>query len=39
MIEEAPHAYKPIGAVIDARVDAGLIEGVARLRPWVTFKA
>jgi tRNA-splicing ligase RtcB (3'-phosphate/5'-hydroxy nucleic acid ligase) len=39
LIEEAPHAYKPIGAVIDAQVDAGLIEGVARLRPWVTFKA
>jgi tRNA-splicing ligase RtcB len=39
LIEEAPHAYKPIGAVIDAQVDAGLIAGVARLRPWVTFKA
>ncbi|TDM08442.1 MAG: hypothetical protein C4K60_03045 [Ideonella sp. MAG2] len=39
LIEEAPQAYKPIGAVIDAQVDAGLIEGVARLRPWVTFKA
>jgi tRNA-splicing ligase RtcB (3'-phosphate/5'-hydroxy nucleic acid ligase) len=39
LIEEAPHAYKPIGAVIDTQVDAGLIEGVARLRPWVTFKA
>ncbi|WP_396268097.1 RtcB family protein [Ideonella sp.] len=39
LIEEAPQAYKPIGAVIDAQVDAGLIEGVARLRPWMTFKA
>ena len=39
LIEEAPQAYKPIGPVIDAQLDAGLIEGVARLRPWVTFKA
>lgn len=38
-IEEAPQAYKPIGPVVDAQVEAGLIEGVARLRPWVTFKA
>lgn len=38
-IEEAPEAYKPIGPVIDAQRDAGLIEPVARLRPWVTFKA
>jgi len=38
-IEEAPHAYKPIGPVIEAQIEAGLIEGVARLRPWTTFKA
>lgn len=38
-IEEAPHAYKPIGPVIEAQTEAGLIEGVARLRPWTTFKA
>lgn len=39
LLEEAPEAYKPIGPVIDAQTDAGLIRGVARLRPWVTFKA
>jgi tRNA-splicing ligase RtcB len=39
LIEEAPQAYKPIGPVIDAQTQAGLIRGVARLRPWVTFKA
>ncbi len=39
LIEEAPQAYKPIGPVIDAQVEKGLIEGVARVRPWVTFKA
>ncbi len=33
LIEEAPEAYKPIGPVIEAQVEAGLIEGVARLRP------
>jgi tRNA-splicing ligase RtcB len=38
-IEEAPEAYKPIGPVIDAQTTAGLIDGVAKLRPWVTFKA
>jgi tRNA-splicing ligase RtcB len=38
-IEEAPQAYKPIGPVIEAQEDAGLISAVARLRPWVTFKA
>jgi tRNA-splicing ligase RtcB len=38
-IEEAPEAYKPIGPVIDAQEEAGLISAVARLRPWVTFKA
>lgn len=39
LIEEAPAAYKPIGPVIDAQQEAGLIRGVARLRPWLTFKA
>lgn len=38
-IEEAPQAYKPIGPVIDAQTEAGLIESIARLRPWLTFKA
>jgi len=38
-IEEAPAAYKPIGPVIEAQEQAGLIRGVARLQPWITFKA
>ncbi|MFC4159515.1 RtcB family protein [Chitinimonas lacunae] len=38
-IEEAPGAYKPIGPVIEAQESAGLIAPIARLRPWVTFKA
>lgn len=38
-IEEAPQAYKPIGPVIDAQEEAGLIRAIARLRPWITFKA
>ncbi|WP_245804244.1 RtcB family protein [Andreprevotia lacus] len=38
-IEEAPQAYKPIGPVIDAQEQAGLIRPVARLRPLLTFKA
>jgi tRNA-splicing ligase RtcB (3'-phosphate/5'-hydroxy nucleic acid ligase) len=38
-IEEAPAAYKPITPVIDAQVQAGLVEVVARLRPILTFKA
>lgn len=38
-IEEAPEAYKPIGPVIEAQEEASLIKTVARLRPWVTFKA
>lgn len=38
-IEEAPGAYKKIGPVIDAQEDAGLIQPIVRLRPWVTFKA
>ncbi|MGO4158607.1 RtcB family protein [Cupriavidus sp. YAF13] len=38
-VEEAPEAYKPIGPVLQAQEEAGLIEAVARLKPWVTFKA
>ena len=38
-IEEATQAYKPIGPVMEAQEDAGLIHGVARLRPLITFKA
>ncbi|WKB55769.1 RtcB family protein [Eleftheria terrae] len=38
-IEEAPEAYKPIGPVIESQEEAGLISPIARLRPWVTFKA
>ena len=38
-VEEAPHAYKPIGPVIEAQEQAGLIKAAVRLRPWVTFKA
>jgi tRNA-splicing ligase RtcB len=38
-IEEAPEAYKPIGPVIESQEEAGLIKPIARLRPWVTFKA
>jgi tRNA-splicing ligase RtcB (3'-phosphate/5'-hydroxy nucleic acid ligase) len=38
-IEEAPAAYKPINPVIDAQVEAGLVEVVAQLQPILTFKA
>lgn len=38
-IEEAPQAYKPIGPVIEAQEQAGLIQSAVRLRPWVTLKA
>jgi tRNA-splicing ligase RtcB (3'-phosphate/5'-hydroxy nucleic acid ligase) len=38
-VEEAPHAYKPIGPVIEAQEQAGLIKAAVRLKPWVTFKA
>ena len=38
-IEEALAAYKPIGPVLAAQEQAGLIEAVVRLKPWVTFKA
>jgi tRNA-splicing ligase RtcB len=38
-IEEAPSAYKPIGAVIESQAQAGLIKVVAKFKPWLTFKA
>ncbi|WP_245916076.1 RtcB family protein [Merismopedia glauca] len=38
-IEEAPAAYKPITPVIEAQVQAGLVEVVALMRPILTFKA
>ena len=38
-IEEAPAAYKPIGPVLATQEQAGLIEAMARLKPWLTFKA
>lgn len=38
-VEEAPNAYKPIGPVIGAQEEAGLIRAAVKLRPWVTFKA
>nr|WP_237613213.1 RtcB family protein [Pectobacterium carotovorum] len=37
--EEAPAAYKPVAPVIDIQEQSGLIQPVARLRPWLTFKA
>lgn len=37
-IEEAPSAYKPIGAVIESQAQAGLIKVVAKFKPWLTFK-
>nr|WP_220216070.1 RtcB family protein [Gilliamella sp. ESL0441] len=36
--EEAPTAYKPITPVIKAQQNAGLIQTVVKLKPWVTFK-
>lgn len=38
-IEEAPAAYKPIGPVVAAQVEAGIVGEVARLAPLLTFKA
>lgn len=38
-IEEAPHAYKKIGPVIESQEEAGLLKTVAKLKPLVTFKA
>ncbi|UOO89350.1 RtcB family protein [Vitreoscilla massiliensis] len=37
--EEAPQAYKAVKPVIAAQQAAGLLEPVARLKPWFTFKA
>ncbi len=37
--EEAPEAYKPITSVIEIQEQTGLIQPVARVRPWITFKA
>lgn len=39
LIEEAPSAYKPVGPVLQAQEDAGLIKASVRLKPWLTFKA
>jgi tRNA-splicing ligase RtcB len=36
--EEAPHAYKDVGAVVQAAHDAGLSRKVARLEPVVCIK-
>lgn len=38
-IEESPMAYKDIGPVISSQIEQGLISSVAKLKPWVTFKA
>jgi tRNA-splicing ligase RtcB len=38
-IEEAPSAYKPIGAVIESQEQTGLIKVIAKFKPWLTFKA
>ncbi len=39
LIEEAPGAYKPVGPVLQAQEEAGLIRASLRLKPWLTFKA
>ncbi len=36
--EEAPRAYKDVGAVVDATQEAGLARKVARLRPMICVK-
>lgn len=38
-IEEAPAAYKPIQPIIDAQVEAQMVDVVARMKPVLTFKA
>lgn len=38
-LEESPEAYKPIGPVIRAQEEAGLLQAAVRLAPWRTFKA
>ena len=35
---EAPMAYKPVESVIEALVNAGLIQVIATLRPLLTYK-
>jgi tRNA-splicing ligase RtcB len=36
--EEAPGAYKDVGAVVDAAQEAGLARKVAKLKPFVCIK-
>lgn len=38
IVEEAPHAYKPIRPVIDVQENHQLIRPIVKLKPWVTFK-
>ncbi len=38
-IEEAPQAYKPVGPVITAQEEQGMIRSIARFKPWLTVKA
>jgi len=38
LYEEAPAAYKNIEAVVQDLVDAGLVSGIATLRPFLTYK-
>ncbi|MGB8689911.1 MAG: RtcB family protein [Microcoleus sp.] len=37
--EEAPAAYKPIQPVIEAQVEAQMVDVVAKIKPVLTFKA
>lgn len=39
LIEEAPWNYMDVEAGVQAQFNAGLIHGVARMKPWVTFKS
>jgi tRNA-splicing ligase RtcB len=39
LIEESPLAYKPITPVIKVQEEAGLIQPIVKLKPWITFKA
>ncbi|MDE9431149.1 RtcB family protein [Xenorhabdus bovienii] len=38
IFQEAPEAYKPIGGVMDAMLQAGLVKLIARLKPVLTYK-
>lgn len=38
LYEEAPAAYKNIGAVVQDLVDAGLVSVIATFRPLLTYK-